>query len=119
MIYIWREVKFGNKMAARWVPNIEEFVEFFNAGGNIVDVEDDRVDFFCRRIEDYEQTSCVVAARSVEAVPNQPLLHNNISWLLNISANVRARLQDCAFEHENRELKALGEIYQAPSQTIS
>ncbi len=105
-------------MAARWLPNIEEFFESYcrvlTDGGNIVDVEDDRADFFARRIEDYEQTLRVVAARLVEAIPNQLFLHNNISRLLNISADVRARLQDRALERENREFEALGEIYQAP-----
>jgi hypothetical protein len=83
-------------------------------GGNLADVEDDRADFFARRIEDYEQTVRVLAARLLEAIPNEHLLHNNISRLLHISADVRARLQDRVMERENRELGALEESFQAP-----
>ena len=63
-------------MAARWLPNLEEFFDSFcralTDGINNLNSEDDRSDYFSRRIEDYERTLRVSAARLVEAVP-QPL----------------------------------------------
>ena len=47
-------------MATRWLPDIEKFFESYcrvlTDGGNLENVEDDRADFFARRIGDYEQT---------------------------------------------------------------
>ena len=47
-------------MASRWLPNIEEFFSsFFRVlidGGNLMNVEDDRADFFARRVDEHEQT---------------------------------------------------------------
>ena len=105
-------------MATRWLPDIEEFFESYcrvlTDGGNLENVEDDRADFFARRIEDYEQTVRVLAARLQETIPNELSLHNNISQLLDMSAGLRARLQDRVIERENRELGALVEINPAP-----
>jgi hypothetical protein len=60
-------------MAARWLPNVEEFFYSYCRvlmdGLNLEDIEDDRADFFARRIEDYEQTVRVLAARLLEAFP--------------------------------------------------
>ena len=56
-------------MAARRLPNIEEFFDSYYLidGFNHLDVEDDRSDYFSRRIEDYEQTLRILPARLREA----------------------------------------------------
>ena len=58
------------------LPNLEEFFDSFcrvlTDGINNLNAEDDRSDYFSRRIEDYERTLRVSAARLVEAV-TQPL----------------------------------------------
>ena len=60
-------------MAARWLPNLEEFFDSFccvlTDGINNLNSEDDKSDYFSRRIEDYERTLHILAARLVEAVP--------------------------------------------------
>ena len=64
-------------MAARRLPNIEEFFDSYYLidGFNHLDVEDDRSDYFSRRIEDYEQTLRILPARLREAVPQRTKLH--------------------------------------------
>ena len=58
-------------MATRWLPDIKEFFESYcrvlTDCGNLENV-DDRADFFARRIEDYEQTVRVLAARLQETI---------------------------------------------------
>ena len=53
-------------MAARWLPNLEEFFDSFcrvlTDGINNLNSEDDRSDYFSRRIEDYERTLRILAA---------------------------------------------------------
>jgi AraC-like DNA-binding protein len=109
-------------MAARWLPNVEEFFYSYCRvlmdGLNLEDIEDDRADFFARRIEDYEQTVRVLAARLLEAFPVELTLHNNMLRLLDISANIRTRLQDRLIEQENRELDNSEETYQAPVERL-
>lgn len=61
-------------------------------------MEDDRADFFARRIEDYEQTVRVLAARLQKTILNELPIHDNISRLLDMSARLRARLQDRVIE---------------------
>ena len=60
-------------MASRWLPNIEEFFNSYCRvlidGGNLMNVEDDKADFFARRIDEHEQTVRTLAARLLEAVP--------------------------------------------------
>lgn len=105
-------------MATRWLPNLEELFDSYYRvlvdGINHVDLEDDRSDYFSRRIEDYEQTLRVLAARLLEAVPQRTTLHYNISRLLDITANTRARLEDRAIDRENRQFAASDETFQAP-----
>ena len=105
-------------MAARWLPNLEEFFDSYYRvlmdGINHVDLEDDRLDYFSRRIEDYEQTLRILAARLLEAVPQRAALHNNITRLLDITANTRTRLEDRAIDRENREFATADETFQAP-----
>ena len=60
-------------MASRWLLNLEEFFDLFCRvlidGINNLNSEDDKSDYFSRRIEDYERTLGILAARLVEAVP--------------------------------------------------
>ena len=72
-------------------------------GGNLTNIEDDRADFFARRIDEHEQTVCTLAARLLEAVPGEYNLHDNIAQLLDVSGIIKARLQDRSIERENRE----------------
>lgn len=106
-------------MAARWLPNLEEFFESYcrvlTDGINLTDIENDRADFFARRIEDYERTARILAARLLEAFPAALPMHNNISRLLDITTNTRIRLQDRVILHESRELENFDEsTFQAP-----
>ena len=105
-------------MAARWLPNLEEFFDSYYRvlmdGINHVDLEDDRLDYFSRRIEDYEQMLRILAAQLLEAVPQRAALHNNITRLLDITANTRTRLEDRAIDRENREFSTADETFQAP-----
>ena len=80
-------------------------------------IEDDRADFYTRRIEDYEQTVRVLAARLQEAFATELPLHVNISRLLDISATVRNRLQDRIIQQENRQLEDLDESNFAPVES--
>ena len=122
--HVWREREGSiySIMATRWLPDIEEFFESYcrvlNDGGNLENVEDDRADFFARRIEDYEQTVRVLAARLQETIPNELPLHNNISRLLDMSTGLRARLQNRVIERENRELGTLVEMNPAPVKIL-
>ena len=88
-------------MAARWLPNLEEFFDSFwrvlTDDINNLNSEDDRSDYFSRRIEDYERTLRILAARLVEAVPH------NMSQLLDITATTRIQLEDRAIHRENRD----------------
>ena len=60
-------------MAARWLPNLEEFFDLFcrvlTDGINNLNSEDDRSDYFSRPIEDYERTLRISATILFEAVP--------------------------------------------------
>ena len=93
-------------MASRWLPNIEGFFNSYCRvlidGGNLMNVEDDRADFFARQIDEHEQTVRTLAARLLEAVPGENNLHENIAQLLEVSSIIRARLQDRSIERENR-----------------
>ena len=94
-------------MAARWLPNLEEFFNSYCCvlidSGNLVNIEDDRADFFARRIDEHEQTVRTLAA-TLEADPGEHNLHdNNIAQLLDISAIIRARLLNRTIERENRD----------------
>ena len=105
-------------MASRWLPNIEGFFNSYCRvlidGGNLMNVEDDRADFFARRIDEHEQTVRTLAARLLEAVPGENNLHENIVQLLEVSSIIRARLQDRSIERENRETEIHSESYRAP-----
>ena len=78
-----------------------------------MNVEDDRADFFARRIDEHEQTVRTLAARLLEAVPGENNLHENIAQLLEVSSIIRARLQDRSIERENRETEIHSESYRA------
>ena len=82
-------------------------------GGNLKNIEDDRADFFARRIDEHEQTVRPLAARLLEAAPGEHNLHDNIAQLLDISSIIRARLQNRSIERENRETGIDNESYSA------
>ena len=44
-----------------------------------MNIEDNRADFFARRINEHEQTVCTLAARLLEAVPGENNLHKKYS----------------------------------------
>ena len=105
-------------MAARWLPNLKEFFNSYCRvlidGGSLVNIEDDRADFFARRIDEHEQTVRTLAARLLEAAPGEHNLHDNRALLLDISGIIRARLQNRSIERDNRGTENDDESYSAP-----
>ena len=90
-------------MVAKSGEFFDQFCRVLTESINNLNSEDDRSDYFSRRIEDHERTLRILGARLVEAVLQRTVLHKNMSELLDITATTRIRLEDRAIHRENRD----------------
>lgn len=83
-------------------------------GRNLTNKDDDRANFFARRIREYEQNVRLLATRLFDAVPGDSNLHSNVGLLLEISCNIRARLQNRSLERGNLQTEVDEEKIRTP-----